>query len=355
MQVVTHPNARRSGYPANEKGYFNLRSHLNDETTIMVNGKKKTIGSMVHAGLRKDFQDRYSDNKFKFKRRHFTKQPTVKDARDNKPSGWQLGDDEWQKLIDYWLNPKQMAKSTKNAQNRSKNKTPTYQGSKSYAQGRHEFFKRNKRYEDLVNHWRRTHTDRTGRFHSGESEELYLIILRASNLLVAARCLAQCDYLLSSQCLSTNEGDPGGCKSKKIPFKTDKDIVREVIQSTNRGHETGVGRMLPGTSSRSSSLQPASGYCTQEEADRLRKENEELKKAVQSQQLEWLKFVNHFNAHQTDVTTRPMKTNTSQIVHLDGDDLDVDGDGSGSLDGDGSGSLDGSDSDDDSNDASDEE
>ncbi|GJS56053.1 hypothetical protein Tco_0629415 [Tanacetum coccineum] len=68
------------------KGYFNLRPHLNDETTIMVNGKKKTIGSMVHAGLRKDFQDRYSDNKFKFKRRHFTKQPTVKDARDNKPS-----------------------------------------------------------------------------------------------------------------------------------------------------------------------------------------------------------------------------------------------------------------------------
>ncbi|GJY29431.1 ribonuclease H-like domain-containing protein [Tanacetum coccineum] len=185
--------------------------------------------------------------------------------------------------------------------------------------------------------------------------------------------------------LSTNEGDPGGCKSKKIPFKTDKDIVREVIQSTNRGHETGVGRMLPGTSSRSSSLQPASGYCTQEEADRLRKENEELKKAVQSQQLEWLKFVNHFNAHQTCTSSQyPVPSlyipqafsspgytppnldgyrptyedgSTSQIVHdddLDGDDLDVDGDGSGSLDGDDSGSLDG-DSDDDSNDASDEE
>ncbi|GJS75897.1 retrovirus-related pol polyprotein from transposon TNT 1-94 [Tanacetum coccineum] len=209
---------------------------------------------------------------------------------------------------------------------------------------------------------------------------LLLIILRASNLLVAAGCLAQCDYLLSSQCLSTNEGNPGGCNSKKIPFNKDKDIVREVIQSTNRGHETGVGRMLPGTSSRSSSLQPALGYCTQEEADRLRKENEELKKAVQSQQLEWLKFVNHFNAHQTCTSSQyPVPSlyipqafsspgytppnldgyrptyedgSTSQIVH--DDDLDVDGDGSGSLDGDDSGSLDG-DSDDDSNDASDEE
>ncbi|GKC96039.1 hypothetical protein Tco_1161481 [Tanacetum coccineum] len=126
--------------------------------------------------------------------------------------------------------------------------------------------------------------------------------------------------------LCKNEGDPRGCKSKKkIPFKTDKDIVRE------------------------------------EEADRLRKENEELKKAVQSQQLEWQKFVNHFNAHQTD-SYRPTfeHGSTSQIVHgddLDVDDLDVgtcDGDGSGSLDGDGSGSLDG-DSDDDSNDVYDEE
>ncbi|GKC13836.1 acidic leucine-rich nuclear phosphoprotein 32 family member A, partial [Tanacetum coccineum] len=287
------PEADKASIIPSLEGYFNLRPHLNDETTIMVNGKKKTIGSMVHAGLRKDFQDRYSDNKFKFKRRHFTKQPIVKDARDNKPFGWQLGDDEWQKLIDYWLDLKQMAKSTKNAQHRSKNKTSTYQGSKSYAQDRHKFFKKNKRYEDLVDHWRRTHTDRTGRFHSGESEELY------------------------------------------------------------------------------------------EEADRLRKENEELKKAVQSQQLEWLKFVNHFNAHQTGTSSQyPVPSlyipqafsspgytppnldgyrptyedgSTSQIVHLDGDDLDVDGDGSGSLDGDGSGSLDGSDSDDDSNDASDEE
>ncbi|GJX88593.1 hypothetical protein Tco_0340607, partial [Tanacetum coccineum] len=145
------------------------------------------------------------------------------------------------------------------------------------------------------------------------------------------------------------------------------------------------GRLLSGTSSRSSSLQPASGYCTQEEVDRLRKENEELKKAVQSQQLEWLKFMNHFNAHQTSTSSQypvpslylpqafssPSNTppkldgyrptyedrSTSQIMHdddLDGDDLDVDGDGSGSLDGDGSGSLDG-DSDDDSNDACDEE
>ncbi|GJW56455.1 RNA-directed DNA polymerase, eukaryota [Tanacetum coccineum] len=187
----------------------------------------------------------------------------------------------------------------------------------------------------------------------------------ASNLLVAAGCLAHCDYLSSSQCLSLLFGSlvakikaiQEDVKAKRITFKTDKDIVREVIQSTNRGHETGVGRLLPGTSSGSSISQPASGYCTQEEADRLRKENEELKKAVQSQQLEWQKFVNHFNAHQTDGYHPTFEHgSTSQIVH--GDDLDIDGtcdgDGSGSLDGDGSGSLDG-DSDDDSNDACDEE
>ncbi|GJR85875.1 hypothetical protein Tco_0209886 [Tanacetum coccineum] len=218
--------------------------------------------------------------------------------------------------------------------------------------------------------------------------------MRASNLLVAAGCLAHCDYLSSSQCLSLLFGSlvakikaiQEDVKAKRITFKTDKDIVREVIQSTNRGHETGVGRLLPGTSSGSSISQPASGYCTQEEADRLRKENEEFRKAVQSQQLEWQKFVNHFNAHQTGTSSQYPVPNlytpevfsslnysppnfdgyrptfdhgsTSQIVRdadLDGDDLDVDcdntgdGDGSGSLDGDGSGSLDG-DSGDDSND-----
>ncbi|GJY43387.1 hypothetical protein Tco_0431600 [Tanacetum coccineum] len=136
-------------------------------------------------------------------------------------------------------------------------------------------------------------------------------------------------------------------KAKKISFKTDKDIVRE------------------------------------EEADRLRKENEEFRKAVQSQQLKWQKFVNHFNAHQTGTSSqypvpnlytpqafsspnyippnfdgyRPIfeHRSTSQIVrdaYLDGDHLDVDGDNTG--DGDGSDSLDG-DSGDDSNDACDED
>ncbi|GJW92544.1 hypothetical protein Tco_0170097 [Tanacetum coccineum] len=175
-------------------------------------------------------------------------------------------------------------------------------------------------------------------------------------------------------------------KAKKMSFKTDKDIVLEVIQHTNRGHETGMGRLLPGTSSSSSSSQPASRYCTQEEADRLRKENE-FRKAVQSQQLEWQKFMNHFNAHQAGTSSQYPVPNlytpqafsspnytppnfdgyrptfkhesTSQIVRdadLDGDDLDVDGDNTG--DGDGSGSLDGDsddDSNDDSNDACDED
>ncbi|GKE76286.1 hypothetical protein Tco_1542406, partial [Tanacetum coccineum] len=109
------PEADKASIIPSLEGYFDLRPHLNDETVITVNGKKKTIGSMVHAGLKKDFQDRYSDNKSKLKREHFNKQKTVKVATDNKPSGWQLEDDEWQKLIDYWLEPKRMAKSAKNA------------------------------------------------------------------------------------------------------------------------------------------------------------------------------------------------------------------------------------------------
>ncbi|GKC92784.1 hypothetical protein Tco_1158226 [Tanacetum coccineum] len=155
--------------------------------------------------------------------------------------------------------------------------------------------------------------------------------MRASNLLVAAGCLAHCDYLSSSQCLSKNEGDPRGCKSKKKKSRS-----RRIKISYVRSFRAPIrGKKL-------------------EEADRLRKENKELKKAVKSQQLEWQKFVNHFNAHQTDGYHPTFEHgSTSQIVHgddLDGDDLDVDG----TCDGDGSGSLDG-DSDDDSNDGCDEE
>ncbi|GJY26513.1 hypothetical protein Tco_0401239 [Tanacetum coccineum] len=98
--------------------------------------------------------------------------------------------------------------------------------------------------------------------------------------------------------------------------QANKDILNEVLHNTNQGHRVGVGRLLPGTSSSSSSSQPGPGYCTQEEADRLRKEAEEQIKAFKSRARAFINFVNR-----------------SQIVRLDGDGTG-DGDSNGGLDGD---------------------
>nr|GFC95792.1 hypothetical protein [Tanacetum cinerariifolium] len=64
---------------------------------------------------------------------------TIEQARQEKPPKWKAGDAQWQKLIDFWSDPNRMKQSERNAANKAKNKVTTHQGSKSFAQGRHEF------------------------------------------------------------------------------------------------------------------------------------------------------------------------------------------------------------------------
>nr|GEX54443.1 acidic leucine-rich nuclear phosphoprotein 32 family member A [Tanacetum cinerariifolium] len=125
-------------YNSWEKTYFDLQPHLNNETVIKINGEEKTGRSLVRAGLQRDFARRYSDNKYKFKDKWFNKK-TVEQERQEKPPKWKAGDAQWQKLVDFWSDPGRMKQSERNAANRAKNKVTTHQGSKSFAQGRHEF------------------------------------------------------------------------------------------------------------------------------------------------------------------------------------------------------------------------
>ena len=87
----------------------------------------------------KDFSDRYSDNIYKFKKRWLTKAGSIEAARRMKPPKWKAGDDAWQKLIDFRARPDRLEQSERNSKNISKNKVTTYQGSKSFTQGRYEF------------------------------------------------------------------------------------------------------------------------------------------------------------------------------------------------------------------------
>ena len=81
---------------------------------------------MVRGGLERDFADRYSSHKNKFKYKWFTKAGSVQAARQKKPPNWKAGDDEWQKLVDFWADPDRMAQSERNSKNRSKNKVTTH-------------------------------------------------------------------------------------------------------------------------------------------------------------------------------------------------------------------------------------
>ncbi|GJY69971.1 ARID DNA-binding domain-containing protein [Tanacetum coccineum] len=76
-----------TGPPAEGLAYFDLQPHLNDKTVIKINGEDKTVGSLVRAGLQRDFASRYSDNKCKFKDKWFNKK-TVGQARHEKPPKW---------------------------------------------------------------------------------------------------------------------------------------------------------------------------------------------------------------------------------------------------------------------------
>ncbi|GKA61874.1 acidic leucine-rich nuclear phosphoprotein 32 family member A [Tanacetum coccineum] len=141
MQVVIHPTISGPGcYLTNTKAYFDLQPHLNDETVIKINGEDKTVGSLVRAGLQRDFVSLYSDNKCKFKDKWFNNK-TVDQARHEKPPKWKARDAQWQKLVDFWSDPDRMKQLERNAANRAKNKVTTHQGSKSFAQGRHEFIR----------------------------------------------------------------------------------------------------------------------------------------------------------------------------------------------------------------------
>ncbi|GJW35993.1 hypothetical protein Tco_0058913 [Tanacetum coccineum] len=135
------------------KGWFDLEPYLNDQTMIRVGKTDKTVRSMVKLGL------------------------LQKEAKQKMPSedDWKKGQAAWEKQVNWWADPKRVEKAAKNAENRAKKRTTTYQGSKSFAQGRHEYFVKNGRYQDLITHWRDRHSHE-GVFDNSEYEDLYRLL-----------------------------------------------------------------------------------------------------------------------------------------------------------------------------------
>nr|GEY65176.1 hypothetical protein [Tanacetum cinerariifolium] len=204
------------------EGFFDLRRHLNDLTIITVRGKLHTVGSLVRAGLQCNFKDQWKDKKNKLKAKGFSKYDSVQEAREKPPpDDRKRTAEEWQELIDFWADPKRMNIAKKNAQNRAKKKTTRHQGSKSFAQGRHEFMERTGEYEDVISHWKDTHTNKDGVFKYANEEIL-------NNQMIAMhKQVADC----------------------VIAPLTSDEIMDRVLDSNDRGHIPGRGRIVTGTGS----------------------------------------------------------------------------------------------------------
>ncbi|GJV78136.1 hypothetical protein Tco_1509720 [Tanacetum coccineum] len=241
------------------KGWFNLEPHVNDQTMIRVGKKDKTVGSMVELGLLQSMKKQFCHFKNMIKAEYFSKFESVEEAKRKMPpeDDWKKGQAAWEKQVDWWADPKRVEKAAKNAENRAKKRTATYQGSKSFAQGRHEYFVKKGRYQDLITHSRDRHSHE-GVFDNSENEALYFWLVVFEKIYT---------NLFSLTTHARMKSIKDQVNARTIEFKSDKEIIAEVTKSTNREHESGVGRRLPvgtGSSSRISP-EPNQDYCTREQ------------------------------------------------------------------------------------------
>ena len=83
-------------------------------------------------------QECYKGHKHRFKKYHFLKKDGYKNPNALRaiPPG-KMPIDEWNKHINFFLEPDQMKKSETNSKNRSKQPYPSLQGTKSLAASRH--------------------------------------------------------------------------------------------------------------------------------------------------------------------------------------------------------------------------
>ncbi|GJU35944.1 kinase-like domain, phloem protein 2-like protein, partial [Tanacetum coccineum] len=219
---VPTPPTQTTGYC-----YFNLAHWYANQEKVVVGDNVYTVGDRVKLGLELKLRVLWRKAKNRIKANHFTRYPSAEVAKNHlpPPSVWEgRTQEEWNELVDWFSHPDQVARSAVNAANRAKNTIPTHQGKKSFAQGRNEYKVEHGHYEDLIETWRKTHSEpKSGRWKSKENKQRYL------------------------QMKAMQDQVRGGV----IPFMTDQQILDQVVPSENRQNMSGMGRKLPGSGSTS--------------------------------------------------------------------------------------------------------
>ncbi|GJZ20604.1 acidic leucine-rich nuclear phosphoprotein 32 family member A [Tanacetum coccineum] len=207
--------------------YFNLAEWYNNQEKGVVGKNVYTVGERVRLGLQLKLRLLWRKNKNRIKAQHYTIYDSPEEAKNHLSPSTVWGErthDEWNELVDWFSHPNQVSRSMKNAANRAKNTIPTHQGKKSFAQGRNEYKVEKGHHEDLIQTWKKTHSNsKTGQFKYEENKQRYL------------------------QMKAMQDQVRGGV----IPFMTDQQILDQVVPSENRQNMSGMGRKLPGSGSTS--------------------------------------------------------------------------------------------------------
>ncbi|GJV72492.1 Myc-type, basic helix-loop-helix domain-containing protein [Tanacetum coccineum] len=213
-------------YPTLES-YFNLAEWYNKQDKVVVDRNVYTVGERVRLGLELKLRLLWRKNKNRIKADHYAKHTSPDEAKNHPPPPKVWGErtqDDWNELVDWWSQPDRVSRSLQNAANRAKNTIITHQGKKSFAQGRNEYKVDKGYYEDLIETWRKGHSNKkTGQFKTTENKQRYL----------------------DMKAMQDN------VKAGLIPFKTDQEILDEIVPSDNRQNMSGMGRKLPGGGSTS--------------------------------------------------------------------------------------------------------
>ncbi|GJS82315.1 acidic leucine-rich nuclear phosphoprotein 32 family member A [Tanacetum coccineum] len=267
------------------ESYFDLASWYNNQDKVVMGNNVYTVGDRVKLGLQLKLRILWRKNKQRIKADHFTRYGSAEEARNHLPPKKVWGDrteDEWNNLVDWWSHPDRVARSLQNAANRAKNTILTHQGKKSFAQGRNEYKVQKGHYEDLIETWRKTHSrPETGEFKTEKNRKRYLDMKSMQDQVRAG----------------------------VIPYKTDQDILDEVVPSTNRQNMSGKGRKLPGggSTSRRRGPQAFPDAISREELDRiLRQKDQEAellrKQTAEAQQRAYLAALKADAAYQNSET-----------------------------------------------------
>ncbi|GJY83592.1 hypothetical protein Tco_0496968 [Tanacetum coccineum] len=234
------PTQRRTWDPGITHGDY-LKQHLEDKVV----DEDEDRGFLV---IDSDIDGSESDNnqcegecyryhKYRFKRDEFVKKDGYKhpDVLRAKPPG-KMPIDEWNRNINFFLQPDQMKKSKTNSKNRSKLPYPSVQGTRTNAASRYLHRKvgtygNPDEYPSLVSDF--------GLNHISQSYGTYV------NEAAATKHKELQDALKSSQ--ESEENVP------------EKEVVKKVL-GTRSGHTRGVGRKLKGVSISSSATSSSSSY-----------------------------------------------------------------------------------------------